>query len=196
RQRHQQIEEQEVRFRETSASIFNLESELKQMREQLSQLVIETDRGQQRTHYQKEQLKELEARTIENSREIEQLLQQEAQLEADADLKRQSLAAAVEQFERIQQEFLSQNTNYQAIQAEVQALEQSNDQRRAELLECVSLESAQTNQLQQLDDLDVRLENQLKRLYQERDETTALRMRLPGRQDITDATHRTENARD
>jgi len=178
RQQHQEIEEQEVRFRETNASIFSLENELKQMREQLSQLVIETDRGQQRTHYQKEQLKELEARSVENSREIEQLLQQETQLEADADLKRQSLSAAVEQFERIQQEFLSQNSNYQAIQAEVQTLEQSNDQQRTELLDCVSLESAQTNQLQQLDDLDVRLENQLKRLYQERDETAALRMRL------------------
>ena len=106
------------------------------------------------------------------------MLQQESQLESDSDLKRQSLAAAVEQFERIQQEFLSQNSNYQAIQAEVQALEGSNDQQRSELLECVSLESAQTNQLQQLDDLDVRLENQLKRLYQERDETAALRMRL------------------
>ncbi len=94
RQQHQQIEEQEVRFRETNASIFNLESELKQMREQLSQLVLETDRGQQRTHYQKEQLKELEARSIENSREIEQLLQQETQLEADADLKRQSLGGS------------------------------------------------------------------------------------------------------
>jgi hypothetical protein len=64
------------------------------MREQLSQLVIETDRGQQRTHYQKEQLKELESRSIENSREIEQLLQQETQLEADADLKRQSLGGS------------------------------------------------------------------------------------------------------
>jgi chromosome segregation protein len=186
RQQHQQIEEQEVRFRETNASIFSLESELKQMREQLSQLVIETDRAQQRTHYQKEQLKELETRSIENSREIEQLLEQEAQLEADADLKRQSVAAAVEQFERIQQDFLSQNSNYQVIQAEVQALEQSNDQQRTELLECVSLESAQTNQLQQLDDLDIRLENQLKRLYQERDETAALRMRFAEEQDASD----------
>ena len=192
RQQHQQIEEQEVRFRETNASIFRLENELKQMREQLSQLVIETDRGQQRTHYQKEQLKELEARSIENSREIEQLLQQETQLEADADLKRQSLAAAVEQFERIQQEFLSQNSSYQAIQAEVQALEQSNDQQRSELLECVSLESAQTNQLQQLDDLDIRLENQLKRLYQERDETAALRMRLAEEQEASDQQQQTK----
>lgn len=178
RQQHLQIEEEEVRFRETNTSIFNKESELKQMREQLSQLVLETDRGQQRTHYQKEQLKELEARSVENSREIELLLQQESQLEADSEQKRQSLAAAVAQFERIQQEFLSQNSTYQAIQAEVVALERSNDQQRSALLECVSLESAQKNQLQQLDDLDVRLENQLKRLYQERDETAALRTRL------------------
>ena len=192
RQQHQGIEEQEVRFRETNASIFSLENELKQMREQLSQLAIEMDRGQQRTHYQKEQLKELEARSIENSREIEQLLQQETQLEADADLKRQSLAAAVEQFERIQQEFLSQNSSYQAIQAEVQALEQSNDQQRTELLDCVSLESAQTNQLQQLDDLDVRLENQLKRLYLERDETAALRMRLVEEQEASDQQQQSE----
>ena len=192
RQQHQQIEEQEVRFRETSASIFNLESDLKQMREQLSQLVIETDRAEQRTHYQKEQLKELESRSIENSREIEQLLQQETQLEADANLKRQSLAGAVEQFERIQQEFLSQNSSYQAIQAEVQALEQSNDQQRTELLECVSLESAQKNQLLQLDELDVRLENQLKRLYQERDETTALRVRLAEEQEASDQQQESE----
>jgi len=193
RQQHQQIEEQEVRFRETNASIFNLESELKQMREQLSQLVLETDRGQQRTHYQKEQLRELEARSVENSREIEQLLQQESQLEVDSGLKRQSLAAAVEQFERLQQEFLSQNSNYQAIQAEVQALEGSNDQQRSELLECVSLESAQTNQLQQLDDLDVRLENQLKRLYQEHDETAALRMRLAEEQEASDQQQQRES---
>jgi len=192
RQQHQQIEEQEVRFREISASIFTLENELKQMREQLSQLVIETDRAQQRTHYQKEQLKELETRSIENSREIEQLLQQEGQLEADADLKRQSLATAVEQFERIQQEFLSQNSNYQAIQTEVQALEQSNDQQRTELLQCVSLESAQKNQLQQLDDLDLRLENQLKRLYQERDETAALRMRFAEEQEASDQQQQSE----
>src|SRR5262245_2289258 len=186
RQQHQEIEEQEVRFRETNTSIFNLESELKQMREQLSQLMIETDRAQQRTHYQKEQLKELEARSIENSREIEQLVQQESQLEADASLKRQSLAAAVEQFEQIQQEFLSQNSNYQAIQNEVQALEQSNDQQRLELMEWVSLESAQKNQLHQLDDLEMRLENQLKRLYQERDETAGLRSRLAEEQLASD----------
>jgi hypothetical protein len=71
-------------------------------------------------------------------------------------------------------------------------LEQSNDQQRPELLECVSLESAQTNQLQQLDDLDVRLENQLKRLYQERDETTALRMRLAEEQEASDQQQESE----
>ncbi len=193
RQQHLRIEEEEVRFRETNVSIFNLESQLKEMREQLSQLILETDRGQQRTHYQKEQLKELEARSIENSREIEQLLQQESQLEADAALKRQSLAAAVEQFERIQQEFLAQNSNYQAIQAEVEGLERSNDQHRSELLECVSLESAQKNQLQQMDDLDVRLENQLKRLHQERDETAALRIRLAEEQEASAQQQRGES---
>ncbi|MCI0621094.1 MAG: chromosome segregation protein SMC [Acidobacteria bacterium] len=186
RQKHRCIEEQELRYRETNASIFSLESALKQMREQLSQLTLEAERGQQRIHYQKEQLRELEARSVENSREIEQLVQQEAQLLTDADQKRQSLAAADEQFERIQQEFLSQNANYQAIQAEVQALEGSNDQQRAELLECVSQEAALKSQLQQLDDLEVRLENQLKRLYQERDETAILRLRLGEEQETSE----------
>ena len=45
RQQHLRIEEEEVRFRETNVSIFNLESELKEMREQLSQLILETDRA-------------------------------------------------------------------------------------------------------------------------------------------------------
>lgn len=186
RQQHQQIEEQEIRFRETNASIFDLENELKQRREQLSQLVLETERGQQRSHYQKEQLKELEARSVENSREVEQLALQASQLEADCGMKREALAAAASQFERLQQEFLSQNSSYQAIQTEAQELERSNEQHRVELLECVSLESAEKNQLQQLDELEVRLASQLKRLNQEHEENTGLRLRLVEEQEASD----------
>lgn len=178
RQQHLHIEEQEGRYRETNASIFSLDSQLKQMREQLSQLTLEADRGQQRIHYQKEQLQDLQSRSSENSREVEGLRQQELQLQGEADLKQQTLAVAVGEFERIQQDFLSQNSNYQAIQAELQALESSNETQRAQLMDCVGQGAALHNQLQQLDDLEMRLENQLRRLYLERDEIAALRLRL------------------
>jgi chromosome segregation protein len=186
RQKHQHIEEQQGCYRETHTSIFNQENQLKGMREQLSQLNLETDRAQQRIHFQKEQLKELESRTLENSREIERLVQQEAQYQRETDQKRQALSEASGQFERIQQDFLSQNSSFQAIQTQLQELESSNEGHRIQLLECVSRAATLRNQLQQLDDLNLRLEHQLKRLYQEKEETATIRLRLTEEQQVSE----------
>jgi chromosome segregation protein len=186
RQRRQHIDEQERSYRETNASIFDLENRLKELRYQLSQLNLAADRGQQRIEFQKEQLKELDSRTQENVREIEKLVQQEAQYQSEADLKKQSLAAATEQFDRIEQDFASQNSSYQAIQSQVEELETSNERHRVGLLEYVSQAATLHNQLRQLDDLELRLENQLKRLHQERDESALFRLRLAEEREVSE----------
>jgi chromosome segregation protein len=185
RQRRQHTEEQERRYRETNASIFDLENQLKEMRHQLSQLNLEADRGQQRIEFQKEQLKELDSRTHENVREIEKLVQQEGQYQSEADLKKQSLAEAAEQFDRIQQDCALQTSSYQAIQSQVEELEASNERHRVELLEYVGQAATLRNQLQQLDDLELRLENQLKRLHQERDESALFRLGLTEEREVS-----------
>lgn len=192
RQSHQHIEEEQGRYRETNTSIFNLEGQLKKMREELSQLNLEADRGLQRIQFQKEQIRELAARTLENNREIERLVQQELQFQTEASQKQQSLAEAGEQFDRIQQDFLSQDSSYQAIQAQVQEIESSNEHYRAQLLECVSHAATLRNQLQQLDELDLRLESQLRRLYQERDETALIRLRLSEERELSERHQRSE----
>lgn len=192
RGRHRHIEEQQGRYREANSSIFNLEIQLKQLREQLSQLNLEAERCQQRTQYQREQLKELESRSLENSREIERLVQQENQCQDDADLKQQSLKEATDQFDQIQQLFLSENTSYQQVQTQAQTLEAANEQCRSRLLENVSLAATLANQLKQLDELELRLDNQLKRLFQERDETALARLGLNERREVWERQQRDE----
>ncbi|MFN8008763.1 MAG: chromosome segregation protein SMC [Terriglobia bacterium] len=176
--KHVEIEEQDTRYRETNGLILKIESHLTALRDQLATLNLEMERGQQRVHYQKEQLAELAARSQENDREIARLVEQEIQYQQEILSKQQVVEEAAQQFERIQQDFLSQNTGYQAIQFKVREMEAAQEAQQRRLLECVSQAATLRNQLEQLNELESRLEGQLGRLNQEAQESVAAKGRL------------------
>jgi chromosome segregation protein len=176
--KHAEIENQEGRYRENNTQIYKIEGQLTALREQLAGLNLEVERGQQRIHFQKEQLAELEVRSQDNDREIAHLDGQQTQYQNEILAKQQTVEEASGQFERLQQEFLAQNSDYQLIQSKVREMEVSQETHQRRLLDYVSQAATLRNQLEQLDELELRLENQLKRLGQEVQDSILARARL------------------
>ena len=176
--KHAEIENQDGRYRENNAQIYKIEGQLTALREQLAGLNLEVERGQQRIHFQKEQLTELEVRSQDNDREIAHLDEQQTQYQNEILAKQQTVEEASGQFERLQQEFLAQNSDYQLIQSKVREMEVSQETHQRRLLDYVSQAATLRNQLEQLDELEFRLENQLRRLGQEVQDSILARARL------------------
>lgn len=171
-EKHQQIENEEGLYRQNNASILVLESQLKDLREQLAQINLEADRGQQRIQFQKQQLQGLTVRSLENTQEIEQLSHQEQLHRHDIESKNQSLQEATQNYGRINTDYELQNSLCQALQTEVLDLESSIEQSRSRLLICVEKGATLRNQLLQLGEIEKRLEQQIIRLADERDEAS------------------------
>jgi len=171
-QKHQQLEEQEAAYHQNSSFIFNLEDQLKKLREQVSQLTLEMERGQQRIQFQQEQLRDLETRSLENTQEVEKLVQQEQLGRSEVEQKRNSLQETAECFDRINVNYETQDSHHQALQAKVLELESSSESLRSQLLDCVGKVAALRNQSSQLEELDKQLGQQIVRLVTEREEAT------------------------
>ena len=191
-QKHQQIEEQEGVYHQNNSSIFNLEDQLKKLREQLSQLSLEMERGQQRIQFQKEQLRELEARSLENAQEVERLTQQEDLCRNEVEQKENSQRETAECFDRINANYEAQESHHQALQAKVLELESSNDCLRSQLLDCVGKVAALRNQSWQLDELDKQMGQQIARLITEREEATVRQQQLSQAQQGVQQQHQEE----
>ena len=166
------IEDHELKFRRGNDIIFQAETTLKQHREQLSELHLERERGQQQIQYKREQLTHLETRSQENLDELQQLSIEEQKRSDEVLQKQQFFQEVVQNLESLEQEHTAQNLKNQSQQTLLVQLEASCDQLRSEQLVLLSQTANLRNKMTQLDELEKQLAKQTIRLEKDREQAT------------------------
>ena len=192
--KHKFIEENDLQFRQGNNIIFEAEATLKQHREQLSELHLDSERAQQRIQYQREQLTHLETRSQENLDELQQLSTEEQERSSEALQKQQSFQEVVQHFESLEQEYTSQNLKYQSQQTLLVQLEASCDQLRSEQLVLLSQTANLRNRMTQLDELGKQLTKQTIRLEKDREQATQNQQSLEASYTLASNQHQQQEA--
>jgi len=146
---------------------YAIDTELRQNRERLNQIVIEMDRSHARRRTNEERCAELMARGAASEAELGQARTRLAALEEELASNRQILESATEDLEAAQQELERCRGEASAATTDLNAVEQDMEQGRALIMEAVGAASQLRNQLTQAEERLAAVDRETQRLQNE-----------------------------
>jgi chromosome segregation protein len=151
-QRAEAVQQLEAEHVEATQRGYTIEIELRENRERLSQVAMETDRAQARRRHNEERCAELAARSAAADAELGQARQRLASLEAERDANRQVLESATADLAAAQAELHTSQQEAAAAAAELAELEHRQEESRVAMFDTVSAVSRLRNQLAQAEE--------------------------------------------
>jgi chromosome segregation protein len=146
---------------------YAIEIEVRENREQLSQLKIESDRAQAQRRHNEERCAELVLRVAASETELAQAQQRLATLEAECDANRQILASAADDLAAAQSELAHSQQEAAAAAAALSQIERQQEQSRGQILEAVASVSNLRNQITQVEERMAGVDREAQRLHGE-----------------------------
>jgi chromosome segregation protein len=167
RQQAETVHQSESEHAERTQRGYAIEAEVRQNRERLSQLKLESDRALAQCRHNEERCAELVARAGASEAELAQAQQRLAALAAERDANRQILDSAAGDLAAAQQE-LAQSQHEATSAAEVLAeLEHQQEQSRVMIVEAVAAASTLRNQHTQVEERLAGVDREAQRLQAE-----------------------------
>jgi chromosome segregation protein len=167
RQHWQEVQQFESEQTERTQRGYAIESELRENRERLSQIKIETDRALGKRRNNEERCGELIIQSASSEAELAQSLHRLAGVEAERDSNIQILESAAEELAVAQQELAQSQQEAGAAAEALSVLERQQEQSRAAIMEVVATESALRNQLTQSEERMASMDREAQRLQDE-----------------------------
>ncbi len=149
RRQSEGVQQSETEHSERTQRGYTIETETRQNRERLNQILIEGDRGKARIRTNEERCAELIARTASAEAELAQAQQRLAALEEERNGHQQVLDSAAADLAAAQQEFALSQQEAACAATNLAMLEQEQESHRAAILEAVGGASNLRNQLTQ-----------------------------------------------
>jgi chromosome segregation protein len=143
------VQQSETEHTERTQRGYAIETETRQNRERLNQILIEGDRGKARIRTNEERCAELIARTVSAEAELAQAQQRLAALEEELNGHQQLLDSAAADLAAAQQELALSQQETACAATNLAMLEQEQESHRAAILEAVGGASNLRNQLTQ-----------------------------------------------
>ncbi|HYK49156.1 MAG TPA: AAA family ATPase, partial [Terriglobales bacterium] len=167
RQQAESVQQFESEHGERTQRGYAIETEVRENRERLSQLKLESDRAHAQRRHNEERCVELVTRIASAGAELAQAQHRLAALEAERDGNRQILESAAGDLAAAQQE-LAQSQQEASIAATALAeMERQQEQSRSAILEAVAVASDFRNQITQVEERLVGVEREAQRLQTE-----------------------------
>jgi chromosome segregation protein len=146
---------------------YAIEAEVRENRERLSQLNLESDRAHAQRRHNQERCAELVVRASSFQAELAQAQQRLVTLEAERDANRQILNSAAADLAAAQQELAQNQQEAGAASAALSDLEHRQEQSRGTILEAVAATAGLRNQLTQAEERLAGVEREAQRLHGE-----------------------------
>jgi chromosome segregation protein len=146
---------------------YAIETEVRENRERLSQLKLESDRALAQRRYNEERCAELLVRAAASESELTQVQHRLATLEAERDANRRILDSAAGDLAAAQQELLQSQQEAGAASAALADLESRQEQSRSTILEAVAAASSFHNHLAQVEERLAGVDREAQRLHSE-----------------------------
>ena len=165
--RHQaeNVQQFESEHAERTQRGYAIETEVRENRERLSQLKLESDRAHAQRRHNQERCAELTLRIASSEAELAQAQHRLATLEAERDANRQILTSAADDLAIAQTE-LAQSQQEAAVAADTLArLEHEQEQSRTTILEAVAATSNLRNQITQVEERLAGVDREAQRLH-------------------------------
>jgi chromosome segregation protein len=167
--RHQaaNVQQLESEHAERTQRGYAIETEVRENRERLSQLNLESDRAQAQRRHNEERCAELVVRVAASEAELAQAQHRLTTLEAERDANRQILNSAAGDLARAQEELAQSQQEAGAAAAALAELERQQEESRDMILEAVSATSDLRNQLTQVEERLAGVDREAQRLHVE-----------------------------
>ena len=165
--RHQaeNVQQFESEHAERTQRGYAIETEVRENRERLSQLKLESDRAHAQRRHNQERCAELTLRVASSEAELAQAQHRLATIEAERDANRQILTSAADDLAIAQTE-LAQSQQEAAVAADTLArLEHEQEQSRTTILEAVAATSNLRNQMTQVEERLASVDREAQRLH-------------------------------
>ncbi|HWF91241.1 MAG TPA: hypothetical protein VN684_03100, partial [Terriglobales bacterium] len=160
----QQLESEQT---ERTQRGYGIETELRENRERLSQIKLDTESAQSQRRHNEERCAELVVRTASSQNELAQAQTRFVTLEAERDSNREVLASSAQMVTEAQTEALRLQQEAALARTALTEVEQQQEQSRGAILEVVSTTSTLKNHLTQAQERLGTVEREGHRLYAE-----------------------------
>jgi chromosome segregation protein len=166
-QQAEQVQQHEAEHAQRTQRGYAIEAEVRENRERLSQLKLESDRDLAQRRHNEERCAELQIRVASCEAELAQARQRLAQLEAERDTNREILDSAAGDLAAAQTELVRSEQEAAAAAAALAGLEHQQEQSRGTILEAVATTSGLRNQHAQVEERLAGVEREAQRLRSE-----------------------------
>jgi chromosome segregation protein len=167
RQRAESVQQSESEHAERTHRGYAIETELRENRERLSQLKLESDRALAQRRHNEERCAELVARVASSEAELAQAQQRLAALAAESDANRRILDSAASDLTAAQQELAQSQQEAGSAAAALAELEHRQEQSRIAIVEAVAAASTLRNQHTQVQERLAGVDREAQRLQAE-----------------------------
>jgi len=167
--RHQaeNVQQFESEHAERTQRGYAIETEVRENRERLSQLKLESDRAYAQRRHNEERCAELVLRVASSEVELAQAQHRLAALEAERDANRQVLGSAADDLAAAQSELAQSQQEAAAAAAALAELEHQQEQSGGTILEAVAAASNLRNQITQVEERLAGVDREAQRLHAE-----------------------------
>ena len=167
RQQAETVQQAESEHAERTQRGYAIEAEVRENRERLSQLKLESDRALAQRRHNEERCAELVTRAEASEAELAQAQQRLAALAAERDSNRQVLDSAAGDLAAAQQELAQSQQESSATAQALAELERQQEQSRVAIVEAVAAASALRNQHTQVEERLAGVDREAQRLQSE-----------------------------
>jgi len=167
RQQAESVQQSEAEHSERTQRGYAIETEVRENRERLSQLKLESDRALAQRRHNEERCAELVARAASSEAELAQAQQRLAALAAECDANRRILDSAAGDLAAAQQELGQSQLEATAAAAGLAELENQQEQSRVMIVEAVAAASTLRNQHTQVEERLAGVDREAQRLQSE-----------------------------
>jgi chromosome segregation protein len=161
------VQQLEAEHGERTQRGYDIEAEIRENRERLSQITLETDRAQAKRRNNEERGAELATRMVACGAEADQARARVAALETERDANRSALDSAAGDLAAAQQQLLICQQESFAASTALAELEARQEQSRTSILEVVASAAEQRNQLTQAEERMAAIDRDAQRLQGE-----------------------------
>jgi chromosome segregation protein len=167
RQQSETVQQSESEHAERTQRGYAIEAEVRENRERLSQLKLESDRAMAQRRHNEERCAELVTRAASSEAELTQAQQRLATLVAERDANRRILESATGDLAAAQQELAQSQQEAAAAASALADLERQQEQSRVTIVEAVAAASALRNQHTQVEERLAGVDREAQRLQAE-----------------------------
>jgi chromosome segregation protein len=165
RQQAESVQQFESEHAERTQRGYAIETEVRENRERLSQLKLESDRALAQRRHNEERCAELVLRVSSSEVDLAHAQQRLAALEADRDANRQILASAADDLAAAQHQLAQSQQEATAAAAALAEMESHQEQSRGTILEAVAAASNLRNQITQVEERLAGVDREAQRLH-------------------------------